>query len=179
GSALSRLHLTIDLEGPGSEVSVLGLYFGERDQVLDYRAFINHVGRSTTSDMLLKGAVADRARSVFTGLIKIWKNAIRARAFQTNRNLVLSEGAQAQSVPTLEILCDDVMCGHASASGPLDPDQLYYLRSRGLSRPRAERMLMGAFFNQVLERFPASAVAGPVRAELSRKFMAAQEEGRV
>ncbi|MFQ5967065.1 MAG: Fe-S cluster assembly protein SufD [Acidimicrobiia bacterium] len=179
GASLSRLHLTIDLEGAGGTAQVIGLYFGDRDQVLDYRAFINHIGPSTTSDMVLKGAVEDQARSVFTGLIKIENEAIRAHAFQTNRNLVLSDGAQAQSVPNLEILCDEVMCGHASTSGPLELEHLYYLRSRGLSQTRAERLLIRGFFDEVLRRFPQSELAAPIGAEVSRKFIEAQEEGRV
>ncbi len=179
GARLSRLHMTIDLEGPGAAVQVLGLYFGDRDQVLDYRAFINHLARSTTSEMLLKGAVEDTARSVFSGLIKIERNAGRAHAFQTNKNLVLSEGAQAQSVPNLEILTDDVMCGHASTSGPLDEEHLYYLRSRGLPGSRAERLLIRGFFEEVLRRLPEAAAAEPIRAEVARKFVQAQSEGRL
>ena len=179
GAKLSRLHLTIDLEGRGAGTQVMGLYFGEHDQVLDYRAFINHVGPATTSEMVLKGAVEDEARSVFTGLIKIENDAARANAFQTNRNLVLSDGAQAQSVPNLEILCDDVICGHASTSGPLEPEHLYYLQSRGLRRTRAERLLIRGFFDEVLRRFPDEALSEPIGAEVSRKFVEAQEEGRL
>lgn len=179
GGKLSRLHLTVDLEGRGASSRVLGVYFGERQQVLDYRAFINHFGRSTTSDMFLKGAVEDEASSVFTGLIKIWEEADGTRAFQTNRNLVLSDGAKAQSVPNLEILCDDVMCGHGSTSGPLEEEHLYYLMSRGLTKPRAERLLVRGFFDEIIGRLPEPGLVEPIRAEINRKFVAAQVEGRI
>lgn len=179
GGALARLDLGVRLEGDGSSVDVAGLYFGEQRQVLDYRMVIDHVGRSTSSDVLLKGAVEDEAQSVFTGLLRIAPSAARTSAFETNRNLVLSDGAKAHSVPNLEILCDDVICGHGSSVGPLDPDHLYYLMSRGLSRPRAERVLVRGFFEEVIGRLPASSVADPLRREVDERFTAAQAAGRL
>jgi len=179
GGALARLHLTIDLEGTGSNGRVDGLYFGDGNQVLDYRAFMNHSAPNTTSDMFLKGAVEDEADSVFTGLIRIEKEAQKTNAFQTNRNLVLSEGAEAQSVPNLEILANDVRCGHGSTVGPLDLDQRYYLMSRGLDQERADRLQVRGFFEEAIRRLPEPALAGPVRERVNAKYIAAQEEGRV
>ena len=179
GGAFARLDLGVDLVGGGASVDLVGVFFGEKEQTLDYRLVITHVGRHTSSKVFLKGAVEDQARSVFTGLLRIEKPAIRSHAFETNRNLVLSEGAAAHSVPNLEILCNDVVCGHGSSVGPLDPEHLYYLQSRGLSRPRAERVLVRGFFEEVLARLPAPELAEDVREALTDRFVAAQKEGRV
>ena len=179
GGEVGRLDLGVDLAGNGATVEVVGLFFGEGTQTLDYRMLINHIGRNTTSDVFLKGAVEDDAESVFTGLLRIEKGAVRSSAFETNRNLVLSENAKAHSVPNLEILCDDVVCGHGSSVGPLDEDLLYYLMSRGLRRPRAERLLVKGFFREVIDRLPIKGVAEPVSTEVFTRFISAQEEGRI
>ena len=112
-------------------------------------------------------------------MIRIEEGAQRTNAFQTNRNLILSEGATAQSVPNLEILANDVKCGHGSTVGPLDEEQRYYLMSRGLDRPRSERLQVRGFFEQALAKFPEQSVVGPIRGWMNHKFVAAQEEGRV
>ncbi|MCI0543815.1 MAG: Fe-S cluster assembly protein SufD [Actinobacteria bacterium] len=179
GGDFGRLDLGVDLIGDGSSAQTVGLYFGEGSQTLDYRVLIRHVGRNTTSDVFLKGAVEDDAESVFTGLLRIERDAVRTSTFETNRNLVLSENAKAHSVPNLEILCHDVMCGHASSVGPLEQDHLYYLQSRGLPRPRAERLLIRGFFQEVIDRLPIPGIEGPVSEEVFRRFVTAQEEGRV
>lgn len=179
GGRLGRLDLGVRLTGDGSSSEVVGLYFGEGEQTLDYRMVITHEGKSTTSDVFLKGAVEDSAQSVFTGLLRIEKDARGTSTFETNRNLVLSENAKAQSVPNLEILCDDVVCGHGSSVGPLEQEHLYYLQSRGLTRIRAERLLIRGFFQEVIDRLPIEAVGAPVSEEVFRRFVSAQEEGRV
>jgi Fe-S cluster assembly protein SufD len=179
GARLGRLDLRVSLVGDGSSSQVAGLYFGEGDQTLDYRMVIDHQGRNTTSDVFLKGAVEDDAQSVFTGLLRIEKEATRTSTFETNRNLVLSENAKAHSVPNLEILCNDVICGHASSVGPLESELLYYLMSRGLTRERAERLLIRGFFQEVIDRLPIAGLEEPVSEEVFRRFVTAQEEGRV
>lgn len=179
GGDLGRLHLIIDLVGRGASAKVMGAYFGEEDQTLDYRYFMHHAGTNTNSEMFLKGAVEDRALSVFTGMIRIDEDAQKTDAFQTNRNLILSEGAAAQSVPNLEILANDVRCGHGSTMGPLDAEQRYYLMSRGLERPAADRLQVRGFFEEVLARMPVPGVAAPARKWINAKYVAAQEEGRV
>jgi Fe-S cluster assembly protein SufD len=179
GGRLGRLDLGVSLVGDGSSSEVVGLYFGEGDQTLDYRMVIDHQGRSTTSDVFLKGAVEDDAQSVFTGLLRIEKDAVRTSTFETNRNLVLSENAKAHSVPNLEILCNDVICGHASSVGPLESEHLYYLRSRGLTVERAERLLIRGFFQEVIDRLPIGGLEEPVSEEVFRRFVTAQAEGRV
>ena len=179
GGALSRVHLAVDLVGRGSSARIVGAYFGDHDQVLDYRYFMRHAGENTNSDMFLKGAVEDEALSVFTGLIRIEEEAQRSNAFQTNRNLLLSDAAAAQSVPNLEILANDVKCGHGSTVGPLDLDQRYYLMSRGLDGERADRLQVKGFFEEALARFPDQSVTGGLRSRINAKYIEAQEEGRL
>ncbi len=179
GGDLGRLDLVVNLEGDGSSSDLVGLYFGERSQTLDYRMVINHVGRSTTSDVFLKGALEDDSQSVFTGLLRIEKDAQKTSTFETNRNLVLSDNAKAHSVPNLEILCDDVVCGHGSSVGPLEEENLYYLMSRGLRRERAERLLIRGFFTEVIDRLPIQGIGQPVSDEVFSRFVQAQEEGRL
>jgi Fe-S cluster assembly protein SufD len=179
GGRFARLHLDVGLEGRGSSANVVGAYFGEQRQVLDYRYFMRHIGTNTRSDMFLKGAVEDEARSVFTGMIRIEETGQKTEAYQTNRNLILSEGASAQSVPNLEILANDVRCGHGSTVGPLDADQRYYLMSRGLDPQSADRLQMRGFFEEALEMLPHPELAVPVRDWINRKYEIAQAEGRV
>lgn len=179
GAGIGRLDLGVTLVGDGGSSDVVGLYFGEGSQTLDYRMLIDHVGKSTTSNVFLKGAVEDDAQSVFTGLLRIEKEAVRTSTFETNRNLVLSENAKAHSVPNLEILCNDVICGHASSVGPLEQEPLYYMQSRGLSRIRAERLLIRGFFQEVIDRLPIEGLEGPVSEEVFRRFVSAQTTGRV
>ncbi len=179
GGRYARLDLGIELVGNGSSADLIGLSFGEHDQVMDYRVVVSHVGTDTSSNVFLKGAVEDEAQSVFSGLLRIEKDAVRTSAFETNRNLVLSPGAKAHSVPNLEILCDDVVCGHGSSVGPLEEEHVYYLQSRGLSRSRAERVLIRGFFNEVIDRLPAPGLADPLRDAVNQRFVEAQIEGRI
>jgi Fe-S cluster assembly protein SufD len=179
GGALSRLQLQVDFEGDGSSASVVGAYFGDEKQTLDYRYTMHHQGVNTSSDMFLKGAVQEEAVSVFTGMIRIEEEAQKTNAFQTNRNLILSDGASAQSVPNLEILANDVRCGHGSTMGPLDEEQRYYLMSRGLDKARVDRLLVHGFFNEALARFPEPVIADVVTSWIDTKYRSAQAAGRV
>ena len=170
GARFSRLHLSVDLEGRGADARITGVYFGDGGQTLDYRYFMNHIGPKTTSEMFLKGAVAGEARSVFTGMIRIEPDGQGANAHQTNRNLVLSDAAEAHSVPNLEILANDVRCGHGSAVGPLDEEQRYYLMSRGLPAPRADRLQVLGFFEEALQRFPHELLEPMLRTNAMTKY---------
>ena len=170
GGRFARLRLTVDLVGRGADARITGAYFADSEQTLDYRYFMNHIGPNTTSEMFLKGAVAGAARSVFTGLIRIEPEGQGANAHQTNRNLVLSDAAEAHSVPNLEILANDVRCGHGSAVGPLDEEQRYYLMSRGLSGPRADRLQVLGFFEESLQRFPHHELEPMLRTAAMAKY---------
>jgi len=179
GGKLSRLHLDMRMQGAGSVADVVGAYFGEAEQTLDYRYFMRHSGTNTRSDMFLKGAVEDEARSVFTGMIRIEETGQKTEAFQTNRNLILSKGASAQSVPNLEILANDVKCGHGSTVGPLDAAQRYYLMTRGLGEQRADQLQVHEFFEEALVKLPQRELVAPVRKWINDKFVTAQLAGRV
>lgn len=174
GGRYARQRMGIDLDGAGASVRVGGIYFGDRAQRLDYRVFVTHRGPRTSSDIFLKGAVADQAEAVWTGLMRIEHSATGTSAFETNRNLVLSDGAKVNSVPNLEILTDDLQCGHGSSSGPLDEEQMYYVMSRGVPRDRAERLLVRGFFDEIIRDLASPELAGPARIAVAEKFEAAQ-----
>lgn len=174
GGSYARQRLGISLTGMGSSARMGGIYFGDRRQVLDYRIYVTHRGPHTTSDIFLKGAVADQAEAVWTGLMRIENPAVGTSAYETNRNLVLSNRAKVHSVPNLEILTDDLQCGHGSSSGPPDEEQLYYLMSRGLARDRAERLLVRGFFDEILADLATPQLAAPSRSAVAGKYAAAQ-----
>ena len=170
GGDYARLEVESTLAGRGSSGEMLAVYFGEERQMHDFRSLQDHVAPRTTSNLLFKGAVQGRSRSVYTGLIHIGKQAAGVDAFQTNRNIKLSEGAWAESVPNLEIENNDVRCSHASAVGPVDEEQRYYLESRGVPPARAERLIVLGFFEEVLERLAVPAATVALRREIAAKL---------
>jgi Fe-S cluster assembly protein SufD len=170
GGDYARLRSESRLDGPGAESDLLAVYFGDGNQMLDFRTLQDHVAPNTRSDLLFKGAVEDEARSVYSGLVHIRPDANRSRAYQTNRNLVLTEGARAESIPNLEIEANDVQCSHASTVGPIDDDQLYYLESRGIPPEEAERLIVLGFFDDVFDRLPVRSLVGRLRDDVIRKI---------
>jgi Fe-S cluster assembly protein SufD len=134
--------------------------------MLDFRTFQHHEGPDTRSDLLFKGAVGGRARSVYTGLIKVHPEARGSNAFQTNRNVKLGDHAWADSVPNLEIENNDVRCSHASTVGPVDEDQRFYLESRGVPPVVAEQLIVTGFFDEVLSRLPVPELRSTLRERL-------------
>jgi Fe-S cluster assembly protein SufD len=172
GGKLTKLDLEMHLDGEGTEAKFSGCYFGNGTQHFDFHTFQNHNVGHSVSDLLFKGALRDRARMVYQGLIKVHKDAQRSDAYQANRNLLLSERARADSIPSLEIEANDVRCTHGATVGQVDEDQLFYLRSRGLPRPEAERMIIQGFFEPVLERIPAESLRTTVTAAVERKAAA-------
>lgn len=170
GGGYARLEVESTLAGRGAAGEMLAVYFGEGNQMHDFRTLQDHEAPKTMSDLLFKGAVQGRSRSVYTGMIHIGKQAAGVDAFQTNRNIKLSDGAWAESVPNLEIENNDVRCSHASAVGPVDEDQRYYLESRGVPPARAERLIVLGFFEDVLERLPVPAAVPALRSEITAKL---------
>ena len=153
GGSLARAEVESLLAEEGGSSEMLGLYFGDGDQHIDHRSLQDHVGSRTSSDLLYKGAMKGRSNAINTGTVIIEQGAHRCDAYQTNRNILLSETARAHSVPNLEILTNDpTRCGHAASVGPVDEDQLFYLMSRGISREEAERLVVFGFFREVLDR---------------------------
>ena len=176
GGDYARLSVDSTMVGKGGSGDMLAVYFGEGSQLLDFRTTQDHVAPATTSNLLFKGAVQDTSRAVYTGLIHIGKEAAGVNAFQTNRNVKLSSGAWAESVPNLEIENNDVRCSHASAVGPVDEDQRFYLESRGVPPQAAERLVVLGFFEEVLERLPVPGAAVLLRAEIAAKLGRRTEE---
>jgi Fe-S cluster assembly protein SufD len=163
GGDYARLRSEALLRGQGAESDQLAVYFGDGKQMLDFRTLQDHDAPWTRSDLLFKGAVEDEARSVYSGLVRLRKPAQKSNAHQTNRNLVLTEGAGAESIPNLEIEANDVRCSHASTVGPIDDDQRYYLESRGVPPAEAERLIVLGFFDDVFDRLPVSALTRGLR----------------
>ena len=163
GGDYARLRTDCRLTGRGATGDLLAAYFGTGDQTLDFRTFQDHAAPDTTSDLLFKGAVDDRSRSVYTGLIQVRPDARGTNAVQTNRNVKLSPDAWAESVPNLQIENNDVRCAHASTVGPIDEDQRFYLESRGVPPEVAERLIVGGFFDEVLAGLPVPAVEPVLR----------------
>jgi Fe-S cluster assembly protein SufD len=170
GGDYARLRSESVLQGEGGESDQLAVYFADGSQMLDFRTLQDHDAPRTRSDLLFKGAVEDVARSVYSGLVHLRKPAQKSNASQTNRNLVLTEGASAESIPNLEIEANDVKCSHASTVGPIDDDQLYYLESRGIPPDDAERLIVLGFFDDVLDRLPVSALSSGLRRSVVDKL---------
>ncbi len=170
GGEYARMRLDTHLSGRGATGDLISLYFGDGDQTLDFRTFQDHAAPDTTSSLLFKGAVDDSSRSVYTGLIRVRPDARGTNAYQTNRNIKLSEDAWAESVPNLEIENNEVHCSHASAVGPIDNEQLFYLESRGVPTETAERLIVTGFFDEVLDQFPVAGAVPAVRERLLSKI---------
>lgn len=153
GARMSRSDVEVELVGQGAESDMLGLVFGENDQQFDFHTLQGHRAPDTRSDLLFKSALDDRSHSTYTGVISIGKDAPRSEAYQANRNLLLAEGARADTEPKLEILIDDVArCTHGATVGPVDDEQLFYLRSRGLDTDTASRLIVEGFFQEVFHK---------------------------
>lgn len=166
GGEYARLRSDCRLAGRGATGNLHAAYLGELAQTLDYRTFQEHEAPDTTSELLYLGALGGTSRSIYTGTIHVHPEARGTNAFQTNRNVKLSDGAWAESVPNLEIENNDVHCSHASTVGPIDADQRFYLESRGVRPEVAERLIVGGFFDEVLEGIGSSSVAGLVAESL-------------
>ncbi len=169
GGDYARLRSESLLTGQGADSDLVAVYYGDQQQMLDFRTLQDHDAPNTRSDLLFKGAVEDDAHSVYSGLIRLRPSAQKSNAFQTNRNLVLTEGAGAESIPNLEIEANDVQCSHASTVGPIDDDQLYYLESRGVTPEDAERLIVLGFFEDVFERLPVPSMVAGLRRDVSQK----------
>jgi len=170
GASVSRVDLNARLLGPGANSDMLGLSFGSGEQHFDHNTSQDHEAANTHSDLLYKGALDDRARSVFRGIIRVHPGAQQTDAYQTNRNLLLSEKARADSLPNLEIEADDVRCSHGATVGQLDEEILFYLMSRGIERSRAERLVVLGFLGEVLKRLPLEGVVEKVIRVIEEKL---------
>lgn len=152
GGRQSRHESHSRLQGPGAHSEMLALTVANGSQEFDQRTLQTHQAPHTTSDLLYKNALIDTARTIFSGLIVVEPDAQQTDAYQTNRNLLLSDKAEANSLPGLEIQADDVKCSHGSTSGRVPPEQQFYLQSRGIDPAKAHELIVFGFFEEVLSR---------------------------
>ena len=170
GGDYARSRFDCRLVGRGATGQLSALYLGDGDQMHDLRTFQTHEARDTTSELLFKGALDDRARAVYTGMIRVDHEGRGSNADQTNRVIKLSDEAWAESVPNLEINHNDVKCSHATAVGPIDDDQRFYLESRGVPPETAERLVVNGFFEEVLDTIAVPEVVAVVRPLIAAKL---------
>jgi len=170
GSRLSKNWINMELNGPGSHGELLGLYFPGGRQHLDHHTNQLHKAPNATSDLLFKGALKDRARSVYQGFVKVYPQAQKTNAYQANRNLMLSKLARADSIPGLEIEADDVRCTHGATAGQIPDEYVFYLMARGIDRGNAERMIVQGFLEEVIDRIPVEGVRSKLETEIARKL---------
>ncbi len=174
GGDLVRMDVTTEYAGPGGDVEMLGLYFADAGQHLEHRLFVDHNQPRTRSKVTYKGALQGQgAHAVWIGNVLIRKVAEGIETYEENRNLVLTDGCQADSVPNLEIETGEILgAGHASATGRFDDEQLFYLRSRGIAETEARRLVVHGFFNELVRRIGVPEIAqqlvDTVEAELAK-----------
>lgn len=154
GGAVVKTKFTFHLTGSGSELITHGMYFGRDDQHKDIRVVQYHEAPDAHSSALYKGAVRDRSRTVFQGLIEVTPNGARTDAYLSNKNLVLNDGARADSLPQLRIDTNDVKCSHGSTTGKVDEDEIFYLLSRGFSRNEARLLIAEGLFAELIDGVP-------------------------
>ena len=170
GSAKGKVWIQNDLAGRGATSRVTGAYFADGSQHLDYDTYQLHAAPDTTSDFAFKGALRDRAATVWRGMIRVEEGAQKTNAYQENRNLLLSKTATANSIPGLEILANDVRCTHGATLSQVDREQLFYLMARGLPRAEAERLVVRGFFQDVLDRIELEPVREALGAALEARI---------
>lgn len=170
GGKQTKADLATFLEAPGATSSVLGAVLGSDSSKFSYNTIQEHNAPDTTSDINFRVALKDTSSSVYQGIIRVDKVAQRTNAYQSNKNLLLGGEAKADSVPKLEILADDVKCSHGATVGPVDREQLFYLRSRGLTEVEAEQLVVIGFFRKVLEQFPVASTIDYLNEVISEKI---------
>jgi Fe-S cluster assembly protein SufD len=172
GSARGKVFQNTILDGEGATGKVTGAYATRGRQHVDFDTTQEHAAANCVSDLAFRGILADRSSAVWRGMIKVDEGAQQTDAFQESRNLLLSKRAHADAIPGLEILANDVRCTHAAAIAQIDPDQVFYLRSRGLSQAVAERLVVEGFMAELVERFEEGAVRDALAAALEHRLAA-------
>jgi len=172
GSRYSRFESLSRLIGEGGRSDLLAVAVAKKQQEFDARTLQDHVSPHTASDLLYKNALDDRARTIFGGLIRVEPHAHFTDAYQKVRNLLLSDDAEANSMPGLEILADNVRCTHGATSGQLDEDELFYLRTRGIPVSVAQRLIVTGFLDEVIQRLNHPAIGDHVHRLIEEKFAA-------
>src|SRR6201997_4775565 len=172
GSRYSRFESLSRLIGDGGRSDLLAVAVAKREQEFDARTLQDHISAHTASDLLYKNALDDRARCTFGGLIRVEPHAHFTDAYQKVRNLLLSDDAEANSMPGLEILADNVRCTHGATSGQIDEDELFYLRTRGIPVRVAQHLIVTGFLNEVVQRLDQPAITAYLEQLIEEKFAA-------
>jgi len=170
GSRYFRSESVSHLRAPGGRSDMLAVTVAEDSQEVDQRTFQIHEAPNTSSDLLYKNALDDAARTIFSGLIRVSPGAHKTDAYQKVRNLLLSDEAEANSLPGLEIEADDVRCTHGATSGQIEEEELFYLLSRGIPLRDSQRLIVYGFLEEVLERLDNEALAAKLSQLLHVKF---------
>jgi Fe-S cluster assembly protein SufD len=170
GGQLVRSETVSHLRGPGGRSDMLSISAAEGTQMFDQRTLQIHEAPNTASDLLYKNSLNDASRTIFTGLIRVEPGAHKTDAYQKVRNLLLSDEAEANSAPGLEIEADDVRCTHGATSGQVDVEELFYLLSRGIPLREAQRLVVFGFLNEVLDRLPNDRLRELLRERLHGKL---------
>lgn len=170
GSRITKSWVESLLREPGASTNMMGVMFPDGTQRFHHHTLQDHQSPDTTSDLLYKAVLDGKARSEYSGLIRVHKDAQRTNAYQANRNLSLSQNARADSMPKLEIEANDVRCTHGATVGPIDPEQVFYLMARGLPRNEAQRIIVEGFFTPVVERIPLESVQRRIWDALAAKL---------
>lgn len=172
GSERARYEAQTRIEGPGADVKMYSLTVAEDSQEFDQRTYQIHNAPNAVSDLLYKNALLENSRTIFSGLIKVAEGAQQTDAYQTNRNLLLDPSADANSMPGLEILANDVKCSHGATTGNVDEDELFYMMSRGIPRRVAMQLMVFGFFEEVIGKVAGDELAENLRELIHRKFEA-------
>jgi len=170
GSRRARFENEVRINGAGAEVKLRSLTVADHDQEFDQRTLQIHNAPNAVSDLLYKNALMDKSRTIFSGLIKVAKEAQQTDAYQTNRNLLLDQTAQANSLPGLEIEANDVKCSHGATTGQLDSEELFYFLQRGIPKPVAQQLMVFGFFEEVIEQFENAELEENLRSLIREKF---------
>ncbi|MBV9128715.1 MAG: Fe-S cluster assembly protein SufD, partial [Verrucomicrobia bacterium] len=178
GAAYARLESLSRLVGAGGRSDMLAATVANGTQEFDQRTLQDHVAPHTTSDLLYKNSLSDTARTIFAGLIRVEPQAQATDAYQKVRNLLLSEEAEANSMPGLEILADEVRCTHGATSGSVEAEEMFYLLSRGIDPLTARQLIVFGFLNEIVERLGDERVAGKLTELLRAKFERLHAERR-
>ncbi len=178
GGALGRTELRVHQRGTEAETQLAGLALGLGEQVQDFYTWLDHDQPGGASEQAFRAVLADRARAVFNGRVRVARGAQGIEADQSSRALLLSEDAIANARPQLEIYADDVKCTHGSTVGQVDDEALFYLRQRGLGPTQARRLLLEAFTGEIVDLFPEGEVREHAQAAVARWLNRALEGGR-
>jgi len=170
GGFFARVESKSQLKGDAARSEMLSMTVAHGVQEFDQRTLQNHVGKNTWSDLLYKNALSHRSKTIFKGLIQVERGASQTDAYQTNRNLLLDSEAEADSMPGLEILDDDVKCSHGATTGQIQEEELFYFLARGITATQAKQLLVYGFLNEVLQRFGHDEVAKEVLNKIEAKF---------